>query len=221
LDLLGRLLHTFGEDIKGPDAISFCEGKKQLFVLTPVTQTVHVFNLVGEFIHKWQYERKTSFSPSLSASNIAVSENLMFISDLIRDQVSVFDHFGKVITTLGHLTDPSTEFDEPRGLLVRDNLLHVGDRRNYQIHVYHLPELTKKRVFAHPVPWRIQTNGKHWYSLMRPKSPICILETNRMIDFGLYSKGPSEEEVDFYDMALTWDVLYVTDTKQKCIFVYV
>jgi DNA-binding beta-propeller fold protein YncE len=118
-----------------------------IFVTDPKNKNIQVFDLSGNFI--------SSFVPSHAnlkyPSEIAISEDRIFLTDTTRAGIFIYDLDGGPIAEFGSKGDGEKELEISNDLLIYGNNLLVVDGENNRIQVFDL-EGNYLRMFGEFVP---------------------------------------------------------------------
>jgi DNA-binding beta-propeller fold protein YncE len=196
---------------------------------------IQVFSADGVFIRSWG--RKGSGEAEFDApQGIAVSGNLVYVSDSGNDRIQVIDaEEGTFIDTWGSKGSGTDELDAPQGIAVSDGLVYVADSGNARIQVI----ATDVGFISNwgrsgsgngefGIPQGIAVSGGLVYVADSGNAQddsgnarIQIFDAEGNFMFTWQSKGPGDDEFDSpQGIAVNGDFVYVADGRNHRIQVF-
>jgi DNA-binding beta-propeller fold protein YncE len=127
---------TAGEEFKAPALIGIDE---EGTVYVPDVTRIHVFGADGQFERTIKTTEVDNGEVAVGFDAAATSGGYLFVSDVQRERVAVFDAEGRAIGSFGERGTGAGQFDEIGGLTLDGNgTLYVLDFANHRIQAFRL-----------------------------------------------------------------------------------
>jgi len=132
VDSEGQFVKEFSVPISNESdlEISLDISENKIYVINNKNADVLIYDLNGNLI------KKIILGQDIGNSSIGVENDLIVISNINKNTITIFDLDGKIMSKFGSQGEYYGEFNNPRGITVNDGKIYVSDSSNYRIQVF-------------------------------------------------------------------------------------
>lgn len=228
-DYNGNFIQSFGSHGTEPGQFRFpygiaADSQGRILIADMYNGNISVFTPQGAFLHYF-----ATPADMTSPAGLTVADGRVYVADVARHQILVFDEAGDKIFEFGQEGSEPGQLLSPNGIAVSDMYIAVSDTGNHRIQIFNklgtlvneIPDIEQGREFANPRGVGYTSRGE-LYTVNNMTHQIASFTQQGDLQY-LFSKmgqGPGES---FLPNGLYIDELgriYITDTSNRRVNVY-
>ncbi|MBT2741985.1 6-bladed beta-propeller [Bacillus sp. ISL-77] len=150
-DSTGTQIFKFGKEGKGPGQFMFPYGiagdkKGNIYVFDLYNGNISIMDKKGNFISYFKEENQKQKAIK-APGGLRIVDNKLYVTDIEKSQVFVFDLNGKLILTLGKAGEKDGEFRAPNAVTAdKDGNIYVVDTGNQRVQIFDKKGKFKKTI---------------------------------------------------------------------------
>jgi DNA-binding beta-propeller fold protein YncE len=228
-DYNGNFLYSFGAQGTKPGEFLFpyglaADSEGRILVADMYSGHISVFSPQGSFLHYFATPADIT-----SPAGIAVNEGRVYVSDVGRHQVIVFDETGQKIFEFGAKGSEPGQFLSPNAVAVSGVYIAVSDTGNHRLQIFNklgtlvavIPEIEPGYAFVNPRGLAYNSRGEV-YAVNNLTHQVACLLPQGTVQF-LFGQMGHEEGQFFLPNGIYIDDagrIYITDTSNQRVSVF-